>query len=294
MNILPNGLAEHCAGEATTLCRCWKLVRRDGVVLGFTDHDRELVLDGTGFQPSGGLSATTLEQGTGLGADSQQVNGVLMSDAITAADIRADRYDGARLELWIVNWSLPSERFLDRVLRIDAITEQDGIFRAELVGQSAVLDRTRGRRFSRRCDADLGDARCKLDLLPFRLLTTITAVRSSLLVEIAGAQEFATGWFRGGILRFGSGNLAGSEIEIADHIVSNGTASLHLWKPLPQLPLAGDEVELTAGCDKSFATCRTRFANSANFRGFPHIPGNDAALGYASSFTEMDGGVIIP
>ena len=97
-----------------------------------------------------------------------------------------------------------------------------------------------------------------------------------------------------GLVEWAAPRDHGSEIEIADHIVSNGTASLHLWKPLPQLPLAGDEVELTAGCDKSFATCRTRFANSANFRGFPHIPGNDAALGYASSFTEMDGGVIIP
>ncbi|MCB1449064.1 MAG: DUF2163 domain-containing protein [Nitratireductor sp.] len=294
MNILPNGLAEHCAGEATTLCRCWKLIRCDGVVLGFTDHDRELVFEGTSFLPSGGLSATTLEQRTGLGADSQQVNGVLQSESITAADIRADRYDGARMELWVVNWSLPQERFLDRVLHIDAITEQDGIFRAELVGQSAVLDRTAGRRFARRCDANLGDARCGVNLEPFTLQTTIAAVKSASLLEMGDAAAFPSGWFRGGLLRFVSGAQTGLEMEIAEHLLSGSLASLNMWKPLAELPETGDQVELVAGCDKRFATCRTRFANSINFRGFPHIPGNDAALGYASSFTGMDGGVIVP
>ena len=44
----------------------------------------------------------------------------------------------------------------------------------------------------------------------------------------------------------------------------------------PRAPVAaGDRIELREGCDKRFATCRARFANSANFRGEPHLPGND-------------------
>jgi uncharacterized phage protein (TIGR02218 family) len=43
---------------------------------------------------------------------------------------------------------------------------------------------------------------------------------------------------------------------------------------------AGDTFSITAGCDKSFSTCRDRFANILNFRGFPHIPGNDFAFSY--------------
>jgi uncharacterized phage protein (TIGR02218 family) len=32
---------------------------------------------------------------------------------------------------------------------------------------------------------------------------------------------------------------------------------------------------VTVGCDKSHETCRARFDNVLNFRGFPHMPGND-------------------
>ena len=37
----------------------------------------------------------------------------------------------------------------------------------------------------------------------------------------------------------------------------------------------GDTFTVTAGCDKQFATCQAKFANAVNFRGFPHMPGND-------------------
>jgi uncharacterized phage protein (TIGR02218 family) len=37
----------------------------------------------------------------------------------------------------------------------------------------------------------------------------------------------------------------------------------------------GDRIELREGCDKRLSTCATRFANVANFRGEPHVPGND-------------------
>jgi uncharacterized phage protein (TIGR02218 family) len=49
-------------------------------------------------------------------------------------------------------------------------------------------------------------------------------------------------------------------------------------------PLAnGDLFVVTAGCDKRFETCRSKFSNTVNFRGFPHLPGNDFVAGYAVS-----------
>jgi hypothetical protein len=47
MKTLDSALAEHIASGTTTLCRCWKLIRKDGTVLGFTDHDRDIAFDGT-------------------------------------------------------------------------------------------------------------------------------------------------------------------------------------------------------------------------------------------------------
>jgi uncharacterized phage protein (TIGR02218 family) len=58
---------------------------------------------------------------------------------------------------------------------------------------------------------------------------------------------------------------------------------IDLWQQMPQPIAAGDTFVVTAGCDKRFATCRDRFANGVNFRGFPHIPGNDFVVRYPVS-----------
>ena len=39
-----------------------------------------------------------------------------------------------------------------------------------------------------------------------------------------------------------------------------------------------DDFTVTAGCDKQFPTCKAKFDNVVNYRGFPHIPGNDFAV----------------
>jgi hypothetical protein len=49
---------------------------------------------------------------------------------------------------------------------------------------------------------------------------------------------------------------------------------------------------LGAGCDRRLSVCRDRFDNVANFRGFPHIPGNDFVLRYPHSDDALDGGAL--
>ena len=46
---------------------------------------------------------------------------------------------------------------------------------------------------------------------------------------------------------------------------------------------------LTAGCDRRFASCAVKFANTVNFRGFPHIPGSDFVLGYPKAASVLNG-----
>jgi hypothetical protein len=46
MKSISSALAQHLTGEVTTLATCWQITHRDGVVLGFTDHDRDLEVDG--------------------------------------------------------------------------------------------------------------------------------------------------------------------------------------------------------------------------------------------------------
>jgi uncharacterized phage protein (TIGR02218 family) len=42
----------------------------------------------------------------------------------------------------------------------------------------------------------------------------------------------------------------------------------------------GDGFFIQAGCDKQFVTCRSKFGNGVNFRGFPAIPGDDTIVRY--------------
>jgi uncharacterized phage protein (TIGR02218 family) len=295
MKSIPEALSAHLGGESTTLCRCWRLTRRDGQVLGFTDHDRDILVEGTVCEAGSGLLPGDMEQTLGFNADSQHVSGALVSGRISETDIMGDRYDGARVELWLVNWASPAERMLERVFNIGEIVREDGVFRAELRGAAAELDQTRGRLFQRQCDADLGDPRCGVDLDDPRWnAPAVISGVNDLAVAVSGLQAFATNHFRGGRIRFRSGANVGLGLEIADHQANGSSAVLALWKA-PAFALAeGDEILVTAGCDKAFSTCRDRFANAWNFRGFPHMPGNDFVLGNATTFSVFDGKALIP
>ena len=62
-----------------------------------------------------------------------------------------------------------------------------------------------------------------------------------------------------------------------------GVVTLELWQKMALPIAAADAFTVTAGCDKHFDTCRAKFGNSVNYRGFPHIPGNDFAVSYPNS-----------
>lgn len=283
MRHIPEPLAAHIASEATTLARCWRVARRDGVVRGFTDHDRALVLDGLSYEPGAGLSVTDIPSSVGLSVDTAEVSGALVSPTITDADIAAGLYDMARIELRIVNWRDPSQHVLIEAGDIGEITREGDAFRAEVRGLTHRLDQERGRIYAATCDADLGDARCGVDLTaPTRSATaTVTAVLSPRSLRVSGAGALLAGDATRGDVRFQTGANAGVRTEIRLDYDDHAGRALDLWDT-PSRPIAvGDTLTVTVGCDKRLATCHRRFANSANFRGFPHLPGNDFAMSYA-------------
>src|SRR5690606_25893114 len=110
---------------------------------------------------------------------------------------------------------------------------------------------------------------------------SVLAVEGASLVRVAGLDGFASGWFTRGKLTFSAGPNAGLAVEVKEHRIEAGEVRLSLWQQMPE-PLAdGDLFTVTAGCDKRFETCRAKFANAINFRGFPHLPGNDFVASYA-------------
>lgn len=289
-------LAAHLAGGATTLCQCWRVTRRDGTVLGFTEHDEDLVFAGTRFLAASGFSATQAEAEAGLAAPTGEVAGGFSHHAISEADLAAGRYDGAEVEVFIVNWQAPDQHLMLKVQEIGEVTREAGRFSAELRGIAHRLGRDGGRVYNRRCDAALGDARCRVDLtLPGRHGSGhVAAVFDSGRIRVTGLEAWPDDAFRFGRLRLTSGEAAGLTAEVEANRAADGASDLQFWLPLAALPAPGDGFTITIGCDKRFATCRDRFANTLNFRGFPHVPGSDFAYSYADGTSLHDGSPLFP
>lgn len=294
MKTIPAALAEHLKGDATTTCHCWKVTLKDGVTIGFTDHDEMIVFGGTSYLAASGFAASDSDSETGLGASAGEVAGGFSSEAIAEDDLAAGRFDGARVELFLVNRQAPDQHMLLNMREIGEVTRAGGAFRAELRSLAHRLGQPQGRVYGRRCDAALGDRRCGVDLEPLSGHGSLAAVDASGGLLVSGLDAFADGFFSRGKLRFLAGLLAAKSFDLDGHERRDGGVHLSFWLPPEQLPSPGDIFSVTAGCDKSFTTCRAKFTNHLNFRGFPHLPGADFAYSYASGGESHDGGALFP
>ncbi|WP_417310847.1 DUF2163 domain-containing protein [Devosia sp.] len=291
MRTLDPGFAAHIASGATTLATCWRIARTDGVVLGFTDHDRQLEFGGTDYLPAHGLDGSETPARLGAATATAEVAGVLTSEAISAADIELGRYDGAAVETWRVNWRAPEQRLLLSRATIGEIISEDGMFRAELRSGQHRLNQPKGRLYQALCDAELGDARCGVDLLApeRRAEATVAAVRDRFRLAVTGLESFAAGDFGFGVASWSDGQRAGLKDRIVGHDRLGGVDLLRFAAPVGDWVTVGAALVATVGCDRRFATCRSRFANAENFRGFPHIPGSDFVLRYPRDGMVLDG-----
>jgi uncharacterized phage protein (TIGR02218 family) len=263
-------------GELTTVAFCWRLERRDGVALGFTTHDRDLTIEHFQYRAAPGMLPSAIMLSDGFEADNLDISGALTSDAINEEDLMAGRWDGATVSLFMVDWENPegSRMPLARGVLGDVSVQGSG-FGAELRGPTALLDRAVVEQTSPECRTQLGDKRCRVDMAPRVRVTRIGMVLEEDVVEVADASAEANAYAYG-LLRWIGGLNSGLESPL---LFSDGLR-LTLREPPAYPPQPGDLIEISEGCDRSFATCRARFANGANFRGEPHLPGMDLLTRY--------------
>ena len=281
MRIIPSALQTKLDSGVTTLCRCWLIARKDGVTQGFTDHDEDIVLGEAICRAGSGLAGSEATQKLGLAVDASELSGALADDSLNEDDLAAGRYDAAAVELWLVDWSEPDLRVLLAKGSLGEVRRDGTAFTAEVRGLSQRLAETSGRLYTATCSADLGDARCKVDLASpvYRGSGIVVGVSATSSITASGLDAFDDSWFTAGKLTFSSGANAGLSVEVKRHR-NDGAVALDLWQAMPEPIAAGDTFTVTAGCGKRFATCHDRFNNVVNFRGFPHIPGNDFVIRY--------------
>lgn len=284
----------HLERDCTTLCHCWRVTRRDGRVFGFTDHDRRLTVAGQDYEPQSGFSQTEARASFGMAVDAVDVEGALSSDVLTEADIAAGLYDGAVVETLLVNWREPAQFAPVRKAAIGRIVRADGRFVAELESVAASLDRPNGRYLRRGCDARLGDGRCGVDLGSgtYSGAGEVLAVTAPGRIRVGGLSSFGAGWFAFGEIVFAGEAWAGRPVPVVEHV--READDVYLTLPADgAMPSPGAAFTIVAGCDKRFATCKAKFSNALNFRGFPHLPGNDAAYAYVTDGMVFDGGALV-
>lgn len=263
------------ADRLATLAFCWRLERRDGVMVALTGHDRDLVVDGVTYRAAPGLTPSAIVRAEGLDADTMEATGALDSAAITARDLAAGRWDGARVVAFAIDWSDPDA--VPIALgegRIGAVTLEEARFTAELTGAAARLERPVAEATSPGCRATLGDRRCRVPMAARRRYARV-ASQAGREVTLDTVEPVPEGW-RDGRLRWIGGENSGLESAVA-----GSAGAVVTLRETPAFAAAtGTLVEVTEGCDRTLATCAGRFGNAVNFRGEPYLPGIDLLTRY--------------
>lgn len=254
MKTIPAALAQHLKGDATTTCPCWKVTLKDGEVIGFTDHDETIVFGGTSYLAASGFAASDSDSETGLGASAGEVAGGFSSEAIAEDDLAAGRFDGARVELFLVNWQAPDQHMLLNMREIGEVTRAGGAFRAELRSLAHRLGQPQGRIYGRRCDAALGDRRCGVDLEPFTGHGNVVAVDAS------------------------GGLLAAKSFDLDGHERRDGGVHLSFWLPPEQLPSPGGHFFRHRRLRQEFHHLPGEIHQSSEFPGLPASAGGGFRL----------------
>lgn len=260
-------------GELTSMAMCWRLERPDGAGIGLTSHDRPLTIGGLVYEPAPGMTPAAIVRSAGLDPHSGEIGGALSSDALDECDLAIGRWNGSTMSLSVVDWANAEAEPLTLIEgEMGEIALAGESFTAELKGASARLERLVCPATSAECRAQLGDKACRVDLAGRTMIARIVAVADGELTLDQVVDER----FLFGRLRYLDGENAG----MASAVLAVDGAAVRPRDLARGAVLVGERVELREGCDKRLETCATRFANAINFRGEPHLPGNDLLTRY--------------
>ncbi|WP_396189775.1 DUF2163 domain-containing protein [Flavobacterium sp.] len=267
---------QHIKGQLTTLATLWRLERRDGLVMAFTDFDEDIFFNNIQYKASGGYTPSAVETNSGLAVDNLNIQSIIDHESIKEEDIRAGVYDYAAVEILLVNYKdLSMGSLIQRNGILGEVTSGRVAFEAELRGMTQPFSQKIGRVYTAACQANLGDARCKVNLTPFTFNGTVSSVTDNRRFNTSLTND--DNYFNGGLLTWMSGPNLGLKMEVKTSTLQNGFIELQQQMIYPVS--IGDTFSVYKGCDKTDATCKAGFNNIVNFRGFPYVPGRDKLYG---------------
>ena len=258
-----------------TTATFWQVLRRDGVALGFTTHDRDLWIGGILHCAAPGMVPAAIRRSAHFEPDSAEVQGALSHDSIAAEDLAQGRFDGAAVRIGLVDWESGESCMIYRG-SIGTVSEEGEGFSAELQSAKAALARDPVPRTSPSCRAAFCGPGCTLSAARFSRMAVVSAV--DLAANAVTTSAAAPADLVGGTLRWCDGLLAGLTMAV----IGLAGSALVLDQPLDPGVTTGLRVMLGEGCDRTLQTCASRFGNAINFQGEPFLPGNDLITRYPS------------
>lgn len=280
MKPLSETLLAHYQQSLQTITRCVRIERQDGVVLGLTEHDQDLFFEAVLYQSAAGYRATAIQTSTGLAVGTVEIEGILSAAGVDRQAVSAGLFDGARIEVFEVNYQNLSQGKLVLLCGHWGEAHLQGYrYVTEFRSLAQSLQQPLGELYSTTCRAQLGDTRCGVPLDAFTHLAAVTQVISPLEI-VADALTQADNYFAGGTLLWESG--ANTHLRTAiKHSAQDGR--LTGVEPPPYPIAIGDAFSAVAGCDKRLATCIATFNNVIHFRGDPFVPGQEQLAQYPLS-----------
>lgn len=262
--------------ELDTAATYWRIFRRDGIAIGFTSHDRDLVFGGIRHRAAPGMVPAAIRMTADLSEDSAGVDGALSHDSIRETDLASGLFDEAGIEIGIVDWQTFDHHAIYSGT-LGRIEDDRRGFSAELRSAKAILEQDLVPRTSPTCRAVFCGRGCGLSASKFTGRVKLVAFDPDLnRVRFDGVLSAN---YIDGLLRF----LDGPQTGMVFGILSANGDWLTLDRPLNDRTAIGMPAELREGCDHTLATCSARFDNAINFRGEPFLPGNDLLARYGQA-----------
>lgn len=259
--------------ELETVATFWRVFRKDGVALGFTSHDRDLVFSGIKHRAAPGMIPAAIRITDDIQDDSAEVEGALSHDTISDQDLSLGLFDEAGIVIGAVDWDSMDHLILYSG-KIGRIEDNRHSFKAQLRSAKHILDHDLVPRTSPTCRAIFCGPACGLSARRFTTRSILTAVdeaSNAIIVGTPMSSELIDGQVR---------LLAGPQTGIVFGIIDVVDGWLTLDRPLAPATPIGSPLELREGCDHTLRTCAARFSNARNFRGEPFLPGNDLLARY--------------
>jgi uncharacterized phage protein (TIGR02218 family) len=260
-----------------TICTLFSIEAQDGTVRYFTDHNNALTVDGNSYTPSAGVSRQKMTVSNNAEVSNQDIAATILD--MPEGELKSGKWDNAKIEVALCGWKNPSAgKLVVFSGRIGVIQWTDMGFRADIQNYLRDLNKNIGALVTAGCRHQLYSTSspkaigfCGVNKAANTVTGTVDFVLTQRIKFKIASTTKPTGWGSAGFLKFTSGPNAGLSYTVKIHEVAGYGESVELYTPCIGQVTVGTTFELSAGCDHTFETCKTKFSNAANFGGFPHL-----------------------